>query len=291
MKPITIIKAPLVSEEFFSGVSLMADALSKAGLVEALSATVSTELPFPNWKLQRDPDTKILNPVEVANYSVLLADAVERDMGMGNFPLVVGGDCTILIGSLLALKRKQKAGLFFIDGHADFYQPGVSPSGETADMELGFVTGRGPDILTNLEGHKPLVEESNTVLFGFRDEELIKQTGGQDVRKTGIHCVSLDDTRYYGFNNAVEGGIQKLTGVDTFWIHLDLDVLSDEVMPAVDYRMGAGLSAGELVNVLRRLMNTGKAVGMSTAIFNPTLDWDGTIAKNVVKLLAAGLIG
>lgn len=290
MKPISIIKAPLVSEEFFSGVSLMADALMHAGLAESLGAKIGAALPPAAWEPRRDPDTKILNPTEVAAYSVTLADAVGKSTEAGDFPLVVGGDCTVLIGSLLALKRKWKPGLFFIDGHADFYQPGVSPSGETADMELGFVTGRGPDVLADLEGRKPLVEEADTVLFGFRDEELIKQTGGQDVRATNIHCVSLDDTRYFGFNNAVEKGIRTLVSrVDGFWIHLDLDVLSDEVMPAVDYRMGAGLSTGELVNVLRRLVATGKAVGMSTAIFNPTLDWDLTIAKTVVALLAAGL--
>jgi len=290
MKSISVIKAPLVSEEYFSGVSLMADALLKAGLLPALRATLTSSLPLPDWTPLRDPVTKILNPEQVRKYSLGIADAVGGDLNAGHFPIVVGGDCTILIGSMLALKRRGRPGLFFIDGHADFYQPGVSPSGETADMELGFIVGRGPDVLANIENKKPLVDESDTVLFGFRDEQLIKQVGGDDVRATRIHCVSLADTRWYGFNNTVERSIAKLIGnVEQFWVHLDLDVLSDQVMPAVDYRMSEGLSVGELVNVLQRVIKTGKAVGMSVAIFNPTLDWDGSLAKRVVEILQAGV--
>jgi arginase len=288
---LTIIKAPLVSEEFFSGVSLMADALIKAGISEALQAQVTASLEQSNWKPHRDEETKILNPVEVRDYSINLARAVEKEFDAGNFPIVLGGDCTILLGSMLAAKNRHKAGLFFIDGHADYYEPGISPSGETADMELGFVTGKGPDILANLENNKPLVEESNTVLFGFRDEDLIKQTGGADVRSSKIHCVSFDDTQYYGFSNTLEKSIKHINErVEKFWIHLDFDVLDDLLMPAVDYRMPRGLSAGELVNVLRRLMATGKVAGMSLAIFNPTLDWDGALAKRLVDYLKSGLI-
>jgi len=269
----------------------MADVLVNAGLAHALSAEIATELPHPDWEPRRDSTMKILNPHEVHGYSVAIADAVQKQLKTGHFPIVLGGDCTILIGSMLGLKRGGNSGLYFIDGHADFYQPDVSPSGEIADMELGFSVGRGPELLVNIENQKPLVEESHTVLFGFRDEELIKEAGGQDVRATRIHCVSLADTRYYGFNNVLEKSIRHITSqVDAFWVHLDLDVLDDTVMPAVDYRMPGGLSTGELVNVLRRLMKTGKAAGISIAIFNPTLDWDGTIAKYVVALLRAGLI-
>lgn len=290
-KPLSLIKAPLVAEQYFSGISLMGDALISAGLAQALSAQIATELPPPDWEPRRDATTKVLNPHEVQGYSVAIADAVQEQLKAGHFPVVLGGDCTILIGSMLGLKRERDTGLYFIDGHADFYQPDVSPSGETADMELGFVVGRGPELLVNIENQKPLVEESHTALFGFRDEELIKEAGGQDVRATKIHCVSLADTRYYGFNNALEKSIRHVASqVDAFWIHLDLDVLDDTIMPAVDYRMPDGLSTGELVNALRRLMKAGKASGISIAIFNPTLDWDGTLAKHVVALLRAGLV-
>lgn len=231
-----------------------------------------------------------MNPGQVRDYSVNIANAVEEDISKGYFPLVVGGDCTVLLGCLLALRREGRHGLYFFDGHADFYQPDISPSGETADMELGLAAGIGPEIITSLEGRKPLVRESDVVLFGFRDEVLIKQHGGQDVRASNMTCISLSDIRDDGFSNAIERGLEKLLGnVDSFWVHVDLDVLDDAEMPAVDYRMQGGLSFGELVSSLRRLMTTGKAIGMDVTIFNPTLDRDGSLAERIVDLMAASL--
>ena len=291
MKPISIIDAPLVVEAYWSGVSLMAQTLREAGLQGRINANATTQIPLSDWQPYRDPETHILNPGQVRDYSIKIANAVGEDISKGYFPLVVGGDCTVLLGCLLALRREGRYGLYFFDGHADFYQPDISPSGETADMELGLAIGRGPEIITNLEGRKPLVRESDVVLFGFRDEELIKQHGGQDVRVSKMTCISLSDIRDNGFSNAMERGLEKLLGnVESFWIHVDLDVLDDAVMPAVDYRMPGGLSFGELVSALRRLTTTGKAIGMDVTIFNPTLDWDGALAEKIVDIIAAGLV-
>jgi len=291
MKPISIIDAPLVVEAYWSGVSLMAQTLREAGLQGRINANATTQIPLSDWQPYRDPETHILNPGQVRDYSIKIANAVGEDISKGYFPLVVGGDCTVLLGCLLALRREGRYGLYFFDGHADFYQPDISPSGETADMELGLAVGRGPEIITSLEGRKPLVRESDVVLFGFRDEELIKQHGGQDVRVSKMTCISLSDIRDNGFSNAMERGLEKLLGnVESFWIHVDLDVLDDAVMPAVDYRMPGGLSFGELVSALRRLTTTGKAIGMDVTIFNPTLDWDGALAEKIVDIIAAGLV-
>lgn len=290
MKPISIIEAPLVVEAYWSGVSLMAKTLREVGLQRRINAIATTQFPLPDWQPYRDPETHILNPSQVCDYSVKIADAVGEDISKGYFPLVIGGDCTVLLGCLLALKREGRHGLYFFDGHADFYQPDISPSGETADMELGLAVGIGPEIITNLEGRKPLVRESDVVLLGFRDEELIKQHGGQDVRASNMTCISLKDIRDDGFSNSIERGLEKLLGnVDSFWIHVDLDVLDDIAMPAVDYRMPGGLSFGELVSSLRRLVATRKAVGMDVTIFNPTLDWDGALAERIVDIMAASL--
>ena len=87
----------------------------------------------------------------------------------GKFPLVLGGDCSNIIGIMLALRRAGRFGLVFIDGHADFYQPEAEPSGEVASMDLAIVSGRGPTVLTDIEGLKPLVRDADIVAFGFRD--------------------------------------------------------------------------------------------------------------------------
>jgi arginase len=85
-------------------------------------------------------------------------------------------------------------------------------------------------------------------------------------------------------------GILLQNGVEGFWIHLDVDVLDDAVMPAVDYRLPGGLKWDELSATLRVLVTTGRAVGINVGIFNPTLDEDGSIARSLVSCLVAGLL-
>lgn len=84
--------------------------------------------------------------------------------------MVLGGDCFILLGNLLALRRRGRFGLFFADGHSDFYQPEANISGEVASSELALATGRGPDLLTRFEDYKPLVLDEDVVAFWFLDE-------------------------------------------------------------------------------------------------------------------------
>ena len=106
--------------------------------------------------------------------------------GTAGFPLVLGGDCSILIGCTLALRRQDRFGLFFIDGHADFYQPETSPTSEVADMDLAIVTGRGPEALTDIEGLRPLVRDEDVVAFGHRDAEERASYRSQELEKAAI---------------------------------------------------------------------------------------------------------
>jgi arginase len=93
------------------------------------------------------------------------------------------------------LRRSGRYGLFFIDGHADFYQPEASLSGEVADMDLAIISGRGPDILTNIDGLGPFVREEDFVLFGYRDVDQSASYGSQDVRDTNMHVFDLLESK------------------------------------------------------------------------------------------------
>jgi arginase len=136
--------------------------------------------------MRRDPETLILNPNALKAYSLLLAEAVAGVLRQDKFPLVLGGDCSIIIGIMLALRRAGRYGLVFIDGHADFYQPEAEPNGEVASMDLAIVSGRGPAVLTDIDGLRPLVRDEDIVAFGFRDTEEQREYGSQDIRKTAI---------------------------------------------------------------------------------------------------------
>jgi arginase len=289
----TIIEAPSILGLRPTGVQYLPEAFKAAGLMSGLRAEYGGQVSPLSYSSERDKLTLLLNPDSIREFSLQLANTVAFVLHNKRFPLVLGGDCSILIGNLLALRRLGTYGLFFIDGHADFYQPQVSPTGEVADMDLAIVSGRGPNILTNIEGLKPLVRDPDIIVFGYRDAEQAASYGSPDVRDTNMHVFDLSYVRK--FDTVAAAACQAVdvlenNELDGFWIHLDADVLDDSIMPAVDYRLGGGgLSFSELSELLKTLVASDAAVGMDITIFNPLLDFDRSITRRFVSSLIQGL--
>jgi arginase len=288
-----VIDAPSILGLRPTGVELLPKALRTAGLLERLNAEYcGIVTPSSPYNYNRDGVTKLLNPIAIKEYSIRLAETVKYVLHNNKFPIVLGGDCSIVIGNVLALRHLGRYGLFFMDGHADFYQPEESPTGEVADMDLAIVSGYGPDILTNIEDLKPLVMEQDIVVFGYRDKTQSAQYGCQDIKNTTImNTIELTDVQRLGLKNAASSAIEKFlkNELSGFWIHLDVDVLNDSIMPAVDYRLPGGITFSQLSDLLRLLLTSKKAVGISITIFNPTLDKDGSITRNLVSSIVRGL--
>jgi arginase len=289
----SLLHAPSILGLKPTGVDRMPDALRLTGLHDALGGSFAGSMPAPPFDPERDSKTLLLNPFAIREYSQKLAEEVGRLVKSGRVPVVLGGDCSVLIGNLLALRRMGRYGLFFIDGHADFYLPEVEPSGEAASMELAFVTGRGPGVLADIDGLRPLVQDEDTVVFGCRDEAEAAREGSPDVRQSGMLVFSLEDLQRLGVRTAAAKALAWLLEkpIRGFWIHLDVDALDDAVMPAVDYRMPGGLSSEELAGVLTVLRLSGRFIGIDVTIYNPNLDPDGSAARNLTNILMKGLVG
>jgi arginase len=286
-----IVEAPSHLGLRAAGVEELPGALLAVGLAERLGARTAARLQAPPFDPRIDPETRMLNPSGLRDYSLMLADAAGAVLDRGEFPIVLGGDCSILLGNALALRRRGRYGLLFLDGHADFYQSEAEPSGEAASMDLALVTGRGPEIVTNLEGRRPLVRDEDTVVFAFRDAEHAAAEGSQPLAST-LAAIDLATVRERGIERATRDALAHLEredGPGAFWIHLDVDVLDDAIMPAVDYRLPDGLSWDELIAVLRSAVASGRSAGLEITIFNPTLDTDGRVARGLVEALVAGL--
>lgn len=287
----SVIDAPSILGLKQSGVQDLPRALKSAGIIDKLNADYSGLVNPPSFNPERDKTTLLLNPYSIKEYSIALSDEVIRCINNNYFPVVLGGDCSILIGCLLALRRLGSYGLFFIDGHADFYQPEAEPEGEVASMELALVTGRGPDILSNINGLKPYVRDNDVAVFGYRDIEEQKRHQSQDIRETDINSFELKLIRELGIEQAGELALTKLkeSNPDGLWIHLDADVLDSEIMPAVDYLQPDGLKWEELTTLLKIIMRSGLGVGITITILNPHPDPDGSIAAKFTKSIIAGL--
>ena len=287
MRRIAIIEAPSILGLRPTGVEKLPEALERWGLTQTLGAQRAGRVESALYDGNRDPETGFLNAREIAEYSRRLASRIEEVLNMEHFPLVLGGDCSILLGSMLALKRRGRHGLLFLDGHMDFYQAEANINGEAASSELALVTGRGPALMTTYDGHFPLVFDEDVVAFGFRDEGEAQSYGSQPL-PPALKAFSLADVRRLSAEAAAKESVSHVSsyGARDYWIHLDADVLDDAIMPAVDYRMPGGLDWSEIQAVLGVALSHPNAIGMEVTILNPTLDPDGSIVQAFAEMLA-----
>jgi arginase len=289
-RPYAILEAPSILGLRPTGVEALPEHLLRHGLAERVGARWAGRVEAPPYEDGRDRDTGTLNARAIAAWTPRLADAIGAILSRGEFPIVLGGDCSIVLGAMLALRRRGRYGLLYIDGHADFYQPEANPTGEAASMDLAFATGRGPALLADLEGRAPLVRAEDAVVFAFRDAEEQRAYGSQPLPPE-LPAFDLAAVRGLGVERAAEAAILHLTraGLDGFFIHVDADCLSDDLMPAVDYRLPGGLSWAELGTALELALASPKAVGMEVTIYNPRRDPGGAAGRGLADVLAEAL--
>jgi arginase len=189
-----------------------------------------------------------------------------------------------LIGNQLALRRRGRFGLAFIDGHSDFRHPGNSEFvGSAAGEDLAIVTGRG-DALASIEERAPLVRDDDVVVLGVRDRDPLLD----EIRTAGMHVATAGEIARVGPASVAAQALARLRSFQLagFWIHCDVDVLDASVMPAVDAPEPAGIDFDVLVELLVPLLADAKAVGVEFTIFDPDLDEDGRLAAKITRSLS-----
>ncbi len=286
-----VLEAPSTLGLKSEGVESLPDRLLELGLGDHIGARRAGKLSVPARSPVRDPETGVLNADAIAAWSPTLADAMESILDRQEFPVILGGDCTIVLGSMLALRRRGRYGLLFIDGNADFFQPEAEPHGEGASMDLALVTGHGPRKLTNIEGRWPIVRDEDAVAFAYRDHDDQREYGSQSL-PPALKAIDLPAIRKRGIGLAAREAVSHLTrpGLDGFFIHVDADCLDDALMPAVDFRVPGGLSLEELSTTLRIALASGRAVGIEVAIYNPRLDEHGRAGRRLATVLKDALL-
>lgn len=283
MARLAIVDAPIDCSGAGRGEEHAPAALRAAGLVERLHARDAGEADARIRDTRRDPDTGVVGAVEVRRASTAIASRVRELLDAGDRPLVLGGDCTLLLGVFQALPHG--SGLWFVDGHADFFDGASSPTGEAADMDLAILTGHGPPGL--LEGDEPLLEPAAVVLLGHRPGELHPNVARENARlDPAIHALTAPEVRERGAARVGTDAAARLAEHPA-WLHLDLDVLDEAVLPAVSYPQPLGLDWDELVALVQPLAAAPNVLGVSVADFNPDRDADGTHAARVVEALEA----
>lgn len=261
--------------------------LREFGLVERLAADDLGDVTPGRYRDFSRPDGAVRNEPELVEYNRLLADRVTAALEGGRFALVLGGDCSIVLGALLGVTRHAgRIGLAYIDGHADFATPQESQTGSAASMCLALAIGRGDSPLARLRDAQPLVRAEDVVLIGRRDEG---QTyyGHAALRTSGILDIPGSQLAKKGGSATAAIALDRLgrPALNGFWIHLDVDVLNPLVMPAVDSPEPGGPDIDELARLVASLAHHPRALGMQVTIYDPALDPNGLCAARLVALL------
>jgi arginase len=262
-------------------------ALFEAGLLDGLKAGVPVVMPRPSWKPGPDPGTRLRNGLAMRDFNLALADHVAAAEARGEFAFVIGGDCSILLGALAGARRQGPLSLVHVDGHSDFRHPGNydpdSMLGAVAGMDLALATGRGEALMTDWPGvPSPLVQDRDVVQIGERDGRG-PDFAWPDVNDTDFERIDVFTANEIGPQAVLERTRGRLH--QRFWIHLDVDVLDDTVMPAVDSPGAPGIAPDDLVTILSGLVPDPRCVGMTVTVFDPDLDPDGRYARTLVGLL------
>ncbi|MBA3667577.1 MAG: arginase family protein [Sphingomonas sp.] len=266
------------------------EALVEAGLERLLSPVSVIELPRPPYSPDPQPGTRLRNGPEMRRFNLALADHVATAVARNQFAFVVGGDCSILLGALAGARRDRELSLAHIDGHSDFRHPGnydpQSMLGAVAGMDLALATGRGEAIMAEWpEIESPLVRESRVIQIGER-ECRDPDFATPDVNETRITRIDIFAAQEEGIERTIARTNAILDGAGlSFWVHLDVDVLDQRDMPAVDSPGSPGLDPAHLVALLRGLLADQRALGLTLTVFDPDLDPDGCYARLIVDIV------
>jgi arginase len=281
---IEILGTPFNGLGTFSDIENPAEGLRQANLMSLLetSGHIVTDLgDLSGFQCRdiRDDETGINDFDLWLNFSQELSKIVGAMLDRQAFPLLLGGDCRMLVGIFAAFaQRETEVGLVFLDGHADFHSPETSPSGDPADMELAILTGRGPERITRIAGKYPLIKDEEVVVYGIRAWDGI-----------GASNIEVYDRRLMvenGIKYSVKEGLKKFSQKELpIWLHFDVDALDPKFMPVM-FPEPDGLTFEEAQEFLGLVWASSRVIGMSIACYHPKLDADGNAGARLVTLVS-----
>lgn len=266
------------------GVRFLPGWLKKQGLYDLLEPKQIFNLEPPEYSMEQDPDSGVRNADKIIHYAEDQSALLLEHLGTDSFLLLIGGDCSILIGTALALKQKGNYGLFYLDGHTDFIWPELSHTGGAAGMDLAIVTGHGHEKLTNMLDLKPYLDEQCIWCVGNLEDAPLYV---KPILDSNIRYLNMADLRKAGIDRCTGDFLEmaETSGLDGFFIHFDVDVLNERIMPAVDSREPGGLEYEEMILLLGNLLSSPKAMGMEITILDPDLDPEGTYTREFIAQL------
>jgi arginase len=282
-----LIVVPFNSSGRADGVARMPATLLDAGLADLLPQARVVEVE-PVGDSESEPQrgpSGLLAEESLTGMVISVAERVLEAWAADRVPVVIGGDCPVLLGGLVAAERRNyDAGLVFVDGHEDAWDPRRSPTGEAADSEIALALG-WVEPPAGLASVLPCLKSTALLQLGPRDAAELAAAGQPSITDR----VKMIAAERLATPDGVEEGLRQaaelLTRHRHWWLHVDLDVLSTTALAAVDYPQPGGLNWDQLEQLTGKLLELGGCGGMSITIYNPELD-GGAAAGRVTEYVA-----
>jgi arginase len=217
-----------------------------------------------------------------------IGGAVATSIQSGRFPLVLGGDHSLSVGSIRGAAKHKKLGVIWVDAHADFNTPETTPSGNIHGMPLAALCGLGDPRLTALwDETPPILDPQRVAVIGARDLDLGEK---QNLREAGVMVQSMEQIDRLGMVTALERAIERVSrDVDGIYLSFDMDSLDPRHAPGVGTPVPGGLTFREAHLACEVIAETGKLIGMDMVEVNPILDEQNQTAILAVEFIRSAL--
>ena len=225
---------------------------------------------------------------EIARAAAIIARKIGRIMGLGHFPLVLGGDHSIAVGTVSGIaahaqRQDQRVGLLWVDAHGDINTPETSPSGNIHGMPLAALLGFGAGDLTGVAGPPPKVHPANVALVGIRSLDAGEK---KRLKETGVQVHTMSDIDRHGVHRIMQKALARVTdGTDYVHVSFDLDAVDPTVAPGVGTPVKGGLDYREAHLIMEVLADAGVMTSLEMVEVNPILDQGNASAAFAVELV------
>ncbi|MFJ8089348.1 arginase [Lysinibacillus sp. NPDC095746] len=289
---VSIIGVPTDYGQTRRGVDMGPSAIRYAGVVERLEAIGHVVHDQGDIRVSQKQDgiivdKQLLNLEEVIDVSTSLAKSVNEAIEQKEFPLVLGGDHSIAIGTLAGLGEHYKnLGVIWFDAHADLNTPETTPSGNIHGMPLAVSIGLGHERLVKIRNNVPKIKPENVIIIGARsvdpgERELISQQG--------IKVYTMHEIDRLGMTRVMEDALEYLRerNVDGLHLSLDLDGLDPLYTPGVGTPVAGGITYRESHLAMEMLQESGMLTSAEFVEVNPILDEKNRTADVAVALMGS----
>ncbi len=291
-QPVVVIGAPLDLGAGRRGVDMGPSAIRYAGLDRRLAEMGlevedwgNIQVPVPEATSLGDEHARFLPEVKAVCEQV--ARCVRQAIEKGAFPLVLGGDHSIALGSLGALASAYgPGGVLYVDAHGDLNLPKTSPSGNVHGMVLTAALGLAGSGFESSEWPLPMVEAGRIALVGVRS---LDEPERELVRELGVKVYTMSDIDRLGLEQVMESALDDVAGAGFVHVSFDLDAVDPDTAPGVGTPVRGGLSYREAHLALELVAESGLASSLDIVEVNPILDRENATAKLAVELVASAL--